>query len=174
MNRLLPGMLFALCSVAGAGGGERAVPVGLGQPARCAAGYVRPDFSRLQADLNAARTRWKAARVRNYRYDFARIAAPLRLPDVTVTVVGGRVQGIQAVDGQHPAAPSPLNAGPVEALFLEAARALTYQRSQPCATLRLGFDAVDGHPTTFYSGSQVSPMADGSGEWRVTNFSARP
>ncbi len=149
------------------------MPVGLGRPASCAPGYVRPDYARLQADLDAARARWKAAGLRNYRYDFARIAAPLRLPDVTVTVTGGRVQSIEG-DGTQGLSPSSLNAGPVEALFLEAARALNYQRAQPCATLRLGFDARDGHPTAFYSGSQLSPMADGFGEWHVTSFSARP
>ncbi|GGL73786.1 hypothetical protein GCM10010840_09830 [Deinococcus aerolatus] len=124
--------------------------------------------------MKTARTRWKAARLQNYRYDFARIAAPLRFPDVTVSVEGGRVATVMSVDSLAPDLPGGLTVGPVEALFLEITQAITYQRAQPCADLRVTYDAVDGYPRTFYSGSRFSPLADGYAEWRVTNFSARP
>lgn len=157
---------LACAQAGGAGGGPG--------PQSCAPGVMQPSFARLEAELNAARTRWKAARLQNYRYDFARIAAPLRFPDVAVAVEGGRVVTVTSVDSLAPTLPEGLTVGPVEALFLEITRALTYQRAQPCADLQVTYDAVDGHPLTFYSGSRFSPLADGFAEWRVTNFSARP
>ncbi|CAM3573347.1 hypothetical protein DESA109040_16865 [Deinococcus saxicola] len=132
-----------------------------------------PDFARLDSELQTARLRWKMANLQNYRYEFARIAAPLRFPDVTVSVRGGKLQGVTFKNPAEATPSLPLNAGPVEALFLEVTRALAYQKAQPCADLRVTYDAVNGHPTTSYSGSQISPLADGNAEWRVTKFSAR-
>ncbi|CAM4182756.1 DUF6174 domain-containing protein [Deinococcus marmoris] len=172
MKRFALLMALSCVACAEAGGADGGIPVG---PAAqtCAPGYVRPDFARLEAELKTARALWKAAGIQNYSYDFARIAAPVRFPDVTVTVEGGRIKAVVSQGPLEQRLPEGLNVGPVEALFLEITRAITYQRSQPCADLRVTYSAADGHPTTSYSGSQFSPLADGNAEWRVTKFSAR-
>lgn len=124
--------------------------------------------------MKAARARWKAAGIQTYRYDFGRTAAPVRYPDVRVTVVAGQIKAIAPQNPFENILADRLNVGPVSALFTEITRAIAYQRSQPCASLRVTYDPKNGHPTTFYSGSQFSPQADGNAEWRVTGFSARP
>ncbi|MDV6375499.1 DUF6174 domain-containing protein [Deinococcus arenicola] len=168
---LLTLLTCAACAQTGSGGDS--IPFGMGAQT-CAPGHVQPNFARLESELKAARTRWKAARIQNYGYDFARIAAPVRYPNVRVKVVRGRITDIAPQNPLENIDTDRLHIGPVEALFSEIARAITYQRNQPCADLRVTYNAADGHPTTFYSGSRFSPQADGSAEWRVTNFSARP
>lgn len=173
MKRLALLTALACIACAEAGGADGGILVGPGAQS-CAPWYMPPDFDRLDSELQTARLRWKLANLQHYRYDFARIAAPLRFPDVTVRVKGGKLKGVTFKNPAEANAPAPLNAGPMEALFLEVTRALAYQKAQPCADLRVTYDAKDGHPTTFYSGSGFSPFADGNAEWRVTNFSARP
>ena len=164
------------CAEAGGSGGGSAGSGGVGGPGfqNCGPDFVQPNYARLEEQLNTARARWKAAKLQTYRYDFARIAAPVRLPDVTVSVQGGRVTNVASLNPLEQAPSGGFTVGPVEALFLEITRAITFQRAQPCADLRVSYDAADGHPLTIYSGSRYSPVADGFAEWRVTNFSARP
>jgi hypothetical protein len=172
MKRLALLTALSCVACAEAGGADGGILIGPGAQA-CAPGSMPPDFARLDSELQTARLRWKMANVQNYRYDFARIAAPVRFPDVTVTVKVGKLQGITFRNPAEATPSLPLRAGPVEALFLEVTRALSYQMAQPCADLRVTYDAADGHPTTFYSGSRFSPFADGYAEWRVTKFTAR-
>lgn len=172
MKRLALLTALSCLACAEAGGADGGIPIGLGSQG-CAPGYMAPDFARLDSELQTARLRWKMANLQQYRYDFARIAAPLRFPDVTVTVKTGKLQGVAFKNPAEATASPPMGAGPMETLFLEVTRALGYQKAQPCADLRVTFDAVDGHPTTFYSGSRFSPIADGYAEWRVTGFTAR-
>lgn len=181
MKRLALLTVLSCLACAGAGGGGGAGSggtgsAGVGGPGSqgCGPEFVQPDYARLEGQLDAARARWKAAKLQDYRYDFARIAAPLRLPDVTVTVEAGRVSNVVSLDPLEQVPPEGLTVGPVEALFLEITQAITFGRAQPCAALRVSYDAADGHPLTFYSGTRFSPLADGFAEWRVTNFSARP
>ncbi len=172
MKRLALLTALSCLACAEAGGADGGIPVGFGTQT-CAPGYMPPDFARLDSELQTARIRWKTANLQGYRYSFARIAAPVRYPDVTVTVRGGKLQGVAFRNPAEATASPPLGAGPMETLFLEVTRALSYQKAQPCADLRVTYDAVDGHPTTLYSGSRFSPIADGYAEWRVTGFTAR-
>jgi len=161
-------MLVAGEVQAGGAGGPRpaAVP---GASAGCVPGYVRPDFARLERELAAARARWTAARVRDYRYDFRQIAAPVLFPTVRVTVRGGVVQGVALVAGQT-GEPSPQARATVEGRFTQIAQALAFQRSQPCPAVEVTYDRANGYPTRLYTAPRDLNVADGDGEWTVTNF----
>lgn len=158
---------LALLSVAQAGGREGPPPAAPSSP--CVPGYVRPDLARAQAELTAARARWQAAGVRDYSYDFRQIASPVLFPTVRVTVRGGTVQGVALVAGQT-GQPSPQARGAVEDRFQNVAEALAYQRTQPCPLLEVTYDVRDGHPTRLSSGNGELNVADGDGEWTLTNF----
>ncbi|THF68443.1 hypothetical protein E7T06_16590 [Deinococcus sp. Arct2-2] len=138
----------------------------------CAEGYMRPDFDRLQADLSAARTRWQAAAISSYAYDFAQYSLPVRFPAVRVTVSGGAVQSVALKAGEE-GEPSAQARATVEDLFQNIADALAYQRGQPCPAVETDYDAQDGHPTRLYSGIKEANSADGEGEWNVTGFERR-
>lgn len=168
-NKLqLAGLLaLALLSVAQAGGREGPPPAAPSSP--CVPGYVRPDLARMQTELNAARARWQAAGVRDYSYDFRQIASPVLFPAVRVTVRGGTVQGVALVAGQT-GQPSEQSRATVEDRFTNIAGALEYQRSQPCPLLEVTYDPQDGHPTRLSSGTGELNVADGDGEWTLTNF----
>lgn len=143
------------------------------QPAvACAEGYTRPDFARLKADLSAARTRWQAAAISDYAYDFAQYSLPVRFPTVRVTVSGGAVQRVALKAGQE-GEPSAQARATVEGLFQNIADALAYQRGQPCPAVETDYDAQNGHPTRLYSGIKEANSADGEGEWNVTGFARR-
>lgn len=144
---------------------DPAVPLATG----CVPGYSRPDFTVLERDLAAARARWQAAGVRDYRYDFAQVAAPLRFPAVRVTVRGGAVASVERLPGES-GEPSAQARGTVEARFADVAQVLRGQRKQACPVVEVEYDAQDGHPTRLYSGSGAANVADGWGEWRVTGF----
>lgn len=62
-------------------------------PFGCRAGYVRPDFRALNAQLTQARALWASQRPANYTYDVNQIAAPVLFPGTRVTIRGGRVTG---------------------------------------------------------------------------------
>lgn len=163
----LAGVLaLALLSVAQAGGNEGPAPA---PSSPCVPGYVRPDLARMQTELTAARARWQAAGVRDYSYDFRQIASPVLFPTVRVTVRGGAVQGVALVAGQT-GEPSAQARATVEGRFTDIAGALSYQRTQPCPLLQVTYDARDGHPTRLSSGTGEVNVADGDGEWTLTNF----
>ncbi|BDP42557.1 hypothetical protein DAETH_25260 [Deinococcus aetherius] len=149
---------------------ETTVPVGgPAQVGQCAPGYVRPDLAVLERDLAAARERWTAAGVRDYSHDFAQVSAPLRFPTVRVSVRGGMAQAVSLAPGET-GEPSPQARATVEDRFANIAQALEAQREQPCPAVEVEYDGRDGHPTRFYSGTRQANVADGWGEWRITNF----
>ncbi|MFC5849026.1 DUF6174 domain-containing protein [Deinococcus petrolearius] len=168
---LLTSLALAGCALlgraqAGGGGGPRPARP---QAALCRADYVRPSFARLEADLASARARWAAQRARAYRYDFAQVAAPVRYPAVRVTVRPGAAPAIAVLPGEV-GDPGGQAGGTVEARFAQVAQALASWRTQPCPEVRVTYDRVTGVPLTFYGGSGLANIADGYGEWRVTNF----
>ncbi len=144
------------------GGGGRA-------PEVCRADYVRPSFTRLEADLASARARWAAQHIRAYSYDFSQVAAPARFPAVRVTVRPGAAPVTAVLPGEEgePAAQAGVT---VEARFRQVAQALVSWRGQPCPEVRVTYDRATGVPQSFYSGSGLANIADGFGEWRMTNF----
>ena len=170
MPRSLPlaPVLLALTALlpasAGAAGSSAPLPVN-----GCAPGYVRPDFRALERELTVARVKWAGARVKNYRYDFAQIAAPVLFPTARVTVRLGRVQGAALAPGQQGEIGDQARAT-VEERFAAVAQTLRLQQGQKCPFVEAEYDAVDGHPVRLYSGSRAANVADGWGEWRVTNF----
>lgn len=153
---------------AGGSGGPRPA-VGPAASAGCVPGYVRPDFAALERELSAARARWRAAGVRDYRYDFRQVAAPVLFPTVRVSVRGGAVQGVTLVAGQT-GQPSTQARATVEERFAQIAGALTFQRAQPCPAVEVAYDRGDGHPTRLYTAPRDLNVADGDGEWTLTNF----
>ncbi|GMA13867.1 hypothetical protein E5F05_17500 [Deinococcus metallilatus] len=172
LSRLLPPTLLAFVLTAcvpaqhlTSAARETAVPLATG----CVSGYTRPDFAALERDLAAARAKWKAANVRDYSYDFAQIAAPVLLPTTRVTVRGGTVQGVRLVAGQT-GQPSAQARATIEDRFASIAQALAAQKDRPCPAAQAEYDPRDGHPTRFYSGSREADIADGWGEWKITNF----
>jgi len=132
--------------------------------------YTRPDFAALERDLAAARARWSAAKVRDYSYDFAQVAAPVLFPTVRVTVRGGAVSEVILAPDQTGEIGGQAGAT-VEERFAAIAETLRGQREQPCPDVQVDYDPADGYPTRLYSGSREENIADGWGEWRVTNFS---
>ncbi|WP_216327257.1 DUF6174 domain-containing protein [Deinococcus aestuarii] len=149
---------------------ETTVPVGgPAQVGPCAPGYVRPDFAVLERDLAAARARWTAAGVRDYSHDFAQVSAPLRFPTVRVSVRGGMAQAVRLAPGET-GEPGAQARATVEDRFANIAQALEGQREQPCPAVEVEYDGRDGHPTRFSSATRQANVADGEGEWRITNF----
>lgn len=144
---------------------ETAVPLATG----CPPGYTRPDFAALERDLAAARSRWTGAGVRDYSHDFAQVSAPVRFPTVRVSVRGGMAQAVRLAPGET-GEPGPQARATVEDRFANIAQALTYQRDQPCPAVEAEYDPRDGHPTRFLSATRQANVADGEGEWRITNF----
>jgi hypothetical protein len=159
--------LLSVVSVAQAGGLEGPPPAAPSSP--CVPGHVRPDLAGMRAELTAARARWQAAGVRDYSYDFRQIASPVLFPTVRVTVRGGAVRGVALVAGQT-GQPSAQARATVEGRFMGIAGALNYQRTQSCPLLEVTYDPQDGHPTRLYSGTGERNVADGDGEWTLTNF----
>ena len=168
---LLPAALLTSLALAGGalpgtaqagGGGGRA-------PNACRADYVRPSFARLDADLASARARWAAQHIRAYSYDFAQVASPVRYPAVRVTVRPGAAPVVAVLAGEE-GDPGGQAGGTVETRFAQVAQALASWRTQPCAEVRVTYDRATGVPLTFYGGSGLANIADGYGEWRVTNF----
>jgi len=150
---------------AGAGGGGAPPPQGV-----CAPGYVRPDFAALRQELASARTRWALAGIRDYAYDLTEVAAPVLFPTVRVSVRQHQVQALALAAGQQ-GEPGPNARGTVEDRFAAVASLLADQRSRPCPLVEAEYDPQAGYPTRLYSGSGEANIADGWGEWRITNFS---
>ncbi|WP_102126915.1 DUF6174 domain-containing protein [Deinococcus planocerae] len=149
---------------------ETTVPVGgPAQVGQCAPGYVRPDFAALEQGLAAARARWTAAGIRDYSHDFSQVSAPVRFPTVRVSVRGGMAQAVKLAPGET-GEPGAQARATVEDRFANIAQALEGQRQQPCPAVEIEYDARDGHPTRFFSGTRQANVADGEGEWRITNF----
>lgn len=152
--------------------GQEAVGLGtlglgtLGLGSACRAGFVRPDLARLAAELKEARERWEksGARRSGYTYALTRVAAPVLLPKVTVTVwPDGRVTTRpEQVAGGHP--------GTVESLFAEVARGLTYARTQPCVSLKVRYSAAWGLPTDYTVADERKGLADANSSWTLRNF----
>ncbi len=163
------GTVAGLLIVAGAAqaGGGGAPP---SRQVVCAPGYVRPDFAALERELAAARARWAGARPPTYWYDFEQVAAPVMFPPVRVAVGGGAVREVLPLvtDG---GSPPPLAPATVEDRFEQIAQTLILVRRQPCPVVEAEYDLRLGYPTRLYSGSGEANIADGWGEWRVTNFS---
>lgn len=163
------GTVFGLLIVAGtaqAGGGGAPIP----RQVVCAPGYVRPHFSALERELAAARARWAGARPDAYWYDFEQVAAPVMFPPVRVAVGDGVVREVLLlVEGGGP--PPPLARATVEERFDQVAQTLAAGRGQPCPLVEAEYDPRLGYPIRLYSGSSEANIADGWGEWRVTNFS---
>ncbi|MBB5235112.1 DUF6174 domain-containing protein [Deinococcus budaensis] len=161
--------LMLLAGGAQAGGAGEPPPAVPGASAGCVPGYVRPDFAALERELNAARARWRAAGVRDYRYDFRQVAAPVLFPTVRVTVRGGAVRDVVLVAGQT-GEPSAQARATVEERFVQIAQALAFQRAQPCPAVEVTYDREDGHPTRLSTAPRDLNVADGDGEWTLTNF----
>lgn len=162
---LAGGALLGTAQAGGGGGPRPAQP----QAALCRADYLRPSFARLDADLASARARWAAQHIRTYSYDFAQVAAPVRYPAVRVTVRPGAAPVVVTLPGEE-GDPGGQAGGTVETRFAQVAQALASWRTQPCAEVRVTYDRTTGVPLTFYGGSGLANIADGFGEWRVTNF----
>ena len=135
----------------------------------CRSDYSRPDFAALQRDLSAARARWQTAGIQNYRYDFTQFAAPVSFPPIRVTVMGSVVTNTEIVDDS--AAPPPTNPGnTVLERFNIIASSFALAQTGKCQQLSVTYDASDGHPLNLSSGSAERGIADGFGEWTITNF----
>lgn len=164
-------LLLALCLPAvgpsAAAGGAEPVTVLTG----CRPDYVRPDYPALRAQLRAAQARWVRAGPRSYTYDLRRVAAPVLFPELRVTVRAGRVAGSRVLGEGEPASGA-LGPVPVEQLFAEVARAITYQSAQPCGELQVSFDRALGYPTRLYNGNGAANIADGWAEVTVKGLKA--
>lgn len=156
---VLLALTMSLPSPVLAGAAETSVPLSVGG---CAPDYVRPDFRALERGLALARLKWATAKVKNYRYDFAQIAAPVAFPTARVTVKAGLVQGVGLAPGEQGEIGGQARAT-VEARFAAIAETLRLQRGQKCPAVEVAYDPTDGHPTRLYSGSRAANIADGWG-----------
>jgi Family of unknown function (DUF6174) len=111
---------------------------------KCAPGYVRSDFSALQAQVLQNKTLWLGKGIKSYEYTYASggfdQTAPLR-----VTVKAGVVTQVKAIpDPQRPNQveyiPSDLQILTTEARFTELERSVTSPGD--CDTAKLEFDAT--------------------------------
>jgi hypothetical protein len=168
---LLTGLLAAVTGAALAGGGSgprTGAPTTA--PFGCRAGYVRPDFKALNAQLTQARALWASQRPANYTYDVNQIAAPVLFPGTRVTIRGGRVTRTALVPGQEGTVNPALSARTMDARFDEMAATLKAQAKAPCPIVRQTFDPALGYPTRFASGLGDEGIMDGFGEWNISNF----
>lgn len=158
-------LTLAAPAFAGGAGGPAVTPLNT----TCRADYVRPDFTALSRQLQAARARWAATGVRSYRYDVRQVAAPVLFPETRVTVTNGRVTSAVLKPGEA-GEPNRLARQTVEQRFAAIAQTLAYQRPNRCPEVRVSYDPARGYPTALYSGMGDGGIADGYGEWTVTNF----
>ncbi|WP_343759843.1 DUF6174 domain-containing protein [Deinococcus depolymerans] len=168
---LLTSLLMAVTGAALAGGGHgprTGAPTTA--PFGCRAGYVRPDFRALNAQLTRARALWDRQRPANYTYDVNQIAAPVLFPGTRVTVSGGRVTRTALVPGQTGTVNPALAARTMDARFTEMAATLKAQAKAPCPVVRQSFDPAYGYPTRFASGLGDEGIMDGFGEWTIRTF----
>ncbi|GGL04805.1 DUF6174 domain-containing protein [Deinococcus radiotolerans] len=172
LRPLLTGLLAAALGSAALAGGGQTPPTGAPTtaPFGCRAGYVRPDFAALNAQLNRARTLWAAQHPASYTYDVDQIAAPVLFPGTRVTVQAGRVTGTALAPGQEGTVNPTLAGRTVDARFTDMAATLNAQAKAPCPLVEQSFDPQLGYPTRFASGLGDAGIADGFGEWRITNF----
>lgn len=171
-SRLTAFVLFALTSSAlagGAGGPPAAAPSSAG----CVAGFVQPAPSALGRALASAQTRWKAAGLRTYSFDFEQIAQPVRYPKTHVTVSAGQVSARPVEEGDASAFAEKAS---VEELFGFIRQGIAFARTSPCTELKVTY-APDGHPLSFASQLQtpstVNGRADGGASWTVSDFRKR-
>ncbi|MEF2278721.1 DUF6174 domain-containing protein [Deinococcus sp. YIM 134068] len=174
MFKVLPPVLLALslcaCVPPQTEAQEESIPLGSSSgKVLCAPGYTRPNFAALRRELTAAQVVWETANVRDYSYSFAQIAAPVRFPTVRVTVRGGVAQPVTLAAGET-GEPGTQARGAVEDRFADIAQKLAYQETQPCPVVEVSYDARNGHPTRLSTGTGQENIADGNGEWTVTNF----
>lgn len=139
------------------------------QPAapQCRAEYARPDFVKLRAEYRTSIARWKANPPRNYSFEYHQFAAPLRFPDTTVTVRGGVNVTVQPHEAGQP---SPSARYTMARRFLSVWAAVVQAEQQPCPELQINYDPQYGFPNRLYVGQAVQNMADGNGEWSITDF----
>ncbi|MVN85330.1 hypothetical protein GO986_00935 [Deinococcus sp. HMF7620] len=161
----LLGLLMTAAPLAQAGGAGGPVPAS----GVCRPGYVRPDFVALNRQLRQARTLWQAQGLKTYRYDVRQVAAPVLFPTTRVTVRGGQVTGTALAPGES-GEPSPLARLTLEGRFDTVAQILREQARARCPDVRVSYDPALGFPVLLYSGLGDGGIADGFGEWTVTNF----
>jgi Family of unknown function (DUF6174) len=143
---------------------------------KCTPGYVRSDFSALQAQVRQNKTLWLGKGIKSYEYTvtsggFAQ-TAPLR-----VTVKGGVVTQVKAVpDPQRPNQyeyiPSDLQTLTTESRFTELERSVTSPGD--CDTAKLEFDATYGFPKSGFFADNTSGLADGFGGFTISDFTVTP
>lgn len=173
LRPLVTGLLAAALGSAALAGGGTAPLNPASQttaPFGCRAGYVRPDFRALTAQLTQARALWASRRPANYTYDVNQIAAPVLFPGTRVTVSGGRVTRTALAPGQEGTVNPALSARTMDARFDEMAATLKAQAKAPCPIVRQTFDSAYGYPTRFASGLGDEGIMDGFGEWTISNF----
>ena len=135
----------------------------------CRSDYSQPNFAALQRDLSAARARWQTAGIQDYRYDFTQFAAPVGFPPLRVTVMDGVVTKTENLD--DPAELLPPNSGiTVQGRFDSIASSITSAQSGKCQELTVTYDAADGHPLKLLGGTALRGIADGFGQWEISNF----
>ncbi|ULH16586.1 DUF6174 domain-containing protein [Deinococcus sp. KNUC1210] len=134
----------------------------------CRSYYQRPDFTALQQNLTAARARWQAADIQDYRYDLASFVVEGDPSSVRMIVKGGRVASVEllgaSVGGQAPAGQT------IDALLTYLSDSLSSSGKSPCLDLAVSFDAADGHPLSASSVNALDSIQDGGGGFSVSNF----
>jgi Family of unknown function (DUF6174) len=135
----------------------------------CRSGYQLPNQVALKSELSAARTRWQAAGIQSYSYEFARFAAPSTFSPFRITVQAGKVIKVENLKPQ-PGDPVPALNGTMEQRFGELEQGLAVLQDEQCGTLSINFDVTDGHALKQSFGTELVGIEDGVGGWTISNF----
>jgi Family of unknown function (DUF6174) len=142
----------------------------------CTPGYVRSDFSSLQAQVQQNKTLWLDKGIKSYEYTSRSLSHGAPLP-LRVTVKAGVVTQAKAIpDPQRPNSfeyiPTDLQTLTIDARFPELERSLTSPGD--CNTAKLEFDATYGFPKSANFSNQTQNLADGFGGFTITDLTITP
>jgi Family of unknown function (DUF6174) len=143
---------------------------------KCTPGYVRSDFSALQAQVRQNKTLWIGKGIKSYEYTSQSLSYGSPVP-LRVTVKAGVVTQAKAIpDPQRPNQfayiPSDLQTLTTETRFTELERSMTSPGD--CDTAKLEFDATYGFPKSAAFSDQTNGLADGFGGFTITDFTVTP
>ncbi|WP_420595241.1 DUF6174 domain-containing protein [Deinococcus sp.] len=123
-----------------------------------------------QLELNRARLKWLEAKLKDYSYDYHRVA--LVGYDIKITVKAGQYQGFEPLfpDDAFTLDQASFYRGTVDGVFAEIQEALSADRSTDCSGIELIYDATYGYPTLFRIEDTTPDVADDSGWITLENL----
>jgi Family of unknown function (DUF6174) len=143
---------------------------------KCTPGYIRSDFSGLQAQVNQNKALWLAKAIKSYDYTVQSGGFERSLP-LRVTVKQGVVTQAKSIPNpQYPNesgyVPSDLQAWTMESQFASLERSVNSPGD--CDTAKLEFDATYGFPKSGAFSDQTNGLVDGFGGFTITDFTVTP